>query len=111
MEVLQEEELKEMKKQQENFKQMMDNDNAEIKKMEEQERKRLETYEAKKGMEKGRRNNRKNAHEKLVCRTISKKFLRDVKPNSFVFLKDLSFFRDDFREVTMYQDVIPWMME
>lgn len=48
MEVLQEEELKEMKKQQENFKQMMDNDNAEIKKMEEQERKRLETYEAKK---------------------------------------------------------------
>lgn len=109
MEVLQEEELKEMKKQQENFKQMMENDNAEIRKMEEQERKRLETHEAKKGMEKGRRNNRKNAHEKLVCRTIAKKFLRDVKPNSFVLLKDLSFFRDDFREVTMYQDVLPWM--
>jgi CHASE3 domain sensor protein len=52
MEVLQEEEIKEMKKQQDNFKTMMDNDNSEIKKMEEQERKRMEAYETKKSVEK-----------------------------------------------------------
>jgi hypothetical protein len=45
---------------------------------------------------------RQAAHEKLVCRTISKKYLRDVKVNSYVLLKDLAFFRDDFREVTMF---------
>jgi hypothetical protein len=89
----------------------MENDNAEIKKMEDQERKRLEAYEAKKNLEKSKRNARKNAHEKLVCRTIAKKYLRDVKPNALVMLKDLAFIRDEFREQTMYQDVLPWMMQ
>ena len=39
-----------MRKQQDNYKSMMDNDNNEIKRMEEQERKRLEAYEAKKAI-------------------------------------------------------------
>lgn len=110
MEVLQEEEIKEMLKQQNNFKAMMDNDNAEIKKMEDQERKRLEAYEAKKNIEKQRKKTRQAAHEKIVCRTIAKKYLRDVKVNSYVMLRDLAFFRDDFREVTMFQDVMPWIL-
>lgn len=88
----------------------MENDNAEIKKMEDQERKRLEAYEAKKNLERSKRNARKVAHEKLVCRTIAKKYLRDVKPNALVLLKDLAFIRDEFKEQTMYQDVLPWMM-
>lgn len=91
-----------MHRQQENFKTMMSNDNAEIKKMEEAEKKRLEAHEAKKNIERNRKNARKLAHEKVVCRSIAKQFLRDVKPNSFVLLKDLSFFRDNFKEVTMY---------
>lgn len=111
MEILQEEELKEMHKQQVNFINMMENDNAEIKKMEDQERKRLEAYEAKKNIEKSKRNARKVAHEKVVCRQIAKKYLRDVKPNAYVLLKDLSFIRDEFREVTMHQDVLPWMLQ
>lgn len=110
MEVLQEEEIKEMLKQQSNFKTMMENDNAEIRKMEEQERKRLEAYEAKKSIEKQRKKTRQAAHEKIVCRNIAKMYLRDVKANSYVMLKDLAFFRDDFREVTMFQDVMPWIM-
>lgn len=100
-----------MQKQQVNFVNMMENDNAEIKKMEDQERKRLEAYEARKNLEKSKRNARKVAHEKLVCRTIAKKYLRDVKPNALVLLKDLAFIRDNFREQTMYQDVLPWMMQ
>lgn len=72
MEVLQEEELKEMRKQQDNFKSMMDNDNNEIKRMEEQERKRVEAYEAKKSIEKQRKKTRQAAHEKIVCRNIAK---------------------------------------
>ena len=102
MEVLQEEEIKEMQRQQENFKTMMNNDDAETKKMEEAERKRLEAYEAKKNIERNRKKARIKAHEKLVCRNIAKSYLRDVKPNGFVYLKDIRFFRDNFREVTMY---------
>lgn len=99
-----------MRKQQDNYKSMMDNDNNEIKRMEEQERKRLEAYEAKKAIEKTRKKTRQSAHEKLVCRNIAKQYLRDVKVNSYVMLKDLSFFRDNFKEVTMFQDVMPWIM-
>jgi hypothetical protein len=90
---------------------MMNNDDAETKKMEEAERKRLEAYEAKKNIERNRKKARIKAHEKLVCRNIAKSYLRDVKPNGFVYLKDISFFRDNFREVTMYQDVMPWIMQ
>jgi len=91
IEVLQEEELKEMQKQQVNFMNMTENDNADIKKMEDQERKRLEAYEAKKNLEKSKRNAKKVAHEKLVCRTVAKSYLKDVKPNALVLLKDLAF--------------------
>ena len=45
-----------------------------------------------------RRNARKVAHEKLVSRTIAKAYLRDIKPSAFVFLKDICFIRDDFKE-------------
>ena len=87
----------------------MDNDKSEIEKMEEQEQKRLEAYENKKNLEMNRRNTRKVAHEKLVSRTIAKAYLRDIKPSAFVFLKDICFIRDDFKEETMHQDVIPWL--
>jgi len=92
MEVLQEEEIREMKHQQDNFHKMTVNDNAEIKKMEDLEKKRLDAHEAKKNIERARKNARRQAHEKIVCRTIAKQYLRDVKPNSYVLLKDLCFF-------------------
>ena len=71
----------------------------------------MEAYEAKKNIEKSRRNAKKAAHEKIVCRTIAKSYLRDVKPNLFVFLKDINFIKDEFKQVTMYQDVLPWLMQ
>ena len=71
---------------------MTANDHAEIKKMEDLERKRLEAYEAKKNIERARKNARKQAHEKIVARTIAKQYMRDIKPNSYVLLKDLCFF-------------------
>lgn len=90
---------------------MTENDNADIKKMEDQERKRLEAYEAKKSLEKSKRNARKVAHEKLVCRTVAKSYLKDIKPNALVLLKDLAFISDQFKQETMHLDVMPWLMQ
>jgi hypothetical protein len=111
MEVLQEEEIREMQRQQDNYKTMMNNDGQETKRMEEAERKRMEAHEAKKNIERNRKKAKKAAHEKVVCRSMAKNYLRDVKNNTYVLLKDLSFVRDDFREVKMYQNVMPWLMQ
>ena len=55
MEVLQEEELKEMKRQQENFTTLRVNEEKDIKKMEEAEQQRLDAFQAKKALEKSRK--------------------------------------------------------
>lgn len=28
-----------------------------------------------------------------------------------MFLKDINFIKDEFKQVTMYQDVLPWLMQ
>ena len=101
MEVLQEEELAEMHRQQVNFHNLITSEKDEIQKMEEAEKKRLEAYEAKKNLERNRRAARKIAHEKVVCRTIAKSYTRDLRSNAYVLLKDVGFFQDEFKEVTM----------
>ena len=62
MEVLQEEEIFEMKRQQTNFQNLQGTENDEIRKMEELEEKKLAAYEAKKSLEKSRRDAKKIAH-------------------------------------------------
>ena len=72
MEVLQEEELAEMVRQQESFAKMRANEKDEIGKMEEAERKRLEAHKSKKASERARREAKKVAHKKVISRMLSK---------------------------------------
>lgn len=109
MEVLQEEEIFEMKRQQTNFQNLQETENDEIRKMEELEEKKLAAYEAKKSLEKSRRDAKKIAHQKVVCRALSKQFNRDIKLKSFVYLKDVGYFSDRFKEQILDQDVMPWL--
>jgi len=83
MEVLEEEELDEMKRQQEQFAQLQDHEDKEIRKMEEAESKRLEDFQAKKKLERNRKAARKGAHEKVVSRQLSKQYLQNIKENSY----------------------------
>ena len=96
MEVLQEEELSEMKRQQEAFAKMRANEESEIKKMEEAEEKRLEAYTAKKSLEQNRREAKKIAHKKVVSRILSKNYMSAIKFNAFSGLRDVGMFRDRF---------------
>ena len=77
--------------------------------MEELEEKKLAAYEAKKSLEKSRREAKKIAHQKVVCRALSKQFNRDLKTKSFVYLRDVGYFSDRFKEQILDQDVMPWL--
>ena len=110
MEVLQEEELTEMKRQQESFAKMRNNDAEEVRKMEEAEEKRREAHMAKKSLERSRREAKKIAHKKVVSRVLSKTFMRDMKVNAFTLLRDVGMFRDRFNQDVLEADVLPWLM-
>ena len=79
--------------------------------MEELEEKKLAAYEAKKSLEKSRREAKKVAHQKVVCRAVAKQFNRDLKVNTFVLLKDVGYFSDRFREQVLDGDVMPWIFD
>jgi len=98
LEVLQEEELAEMRRQQETFSGMRKNEEAEIKKMEEAEAKRLDAHIAKKSLERSRREAKKIAHKKVVSRVLGKSFLSHLKVNAFTLLRDVGYFRDRFSQ-------------
>lgn len=63
---------------------MDENERREIEDMEEMERKRLEDFEAKKKLEFSRKEQKRSAHKKIVCRGIAKNFLQNIKMNSYV---------------------------
>ena len=78
--------------------------------MEEAEEKRREAHMAKKSLERSRREAKKIAHKKVVSRVLSKMFLRDMKVNSFTFLRDVGMFRDRFHQNVLEADVMPCLI-
>ena len=90
---------------------IQESENDEIKKMEELEEKKLQAYEAKKSLEKSRREAKKVSHQKVVSRVFAKQFNRDLKVNTFILLKDVGYFGDRFKEQVMEGDVIPWICD
>jgi len=64
--------------------------------MEDAESKRLEAYNAKKSLERSRREAKKIAHKKVVSRVLGKDFMSHIKKNALTFLRDVGYFRDRF---------------
>ena len=75
---------------------MRNNEESEIRKMEEAEEKRLEAYNAKKALEQNRREAKKIAHKKVVSRILSKSYMSQIKFNALSLLRDVGMFRDRF---------------
>ena len=88
---------------------MRRNEETEIKKMEEAEEKRLEAYQAKKSLERSRREAKKVAHKKVVSRVLGKQFLKNAKVNALTYLRDVGHFTDRFQQDVMEADVMPWL--
>ena len=49
---------------------------------------------AKKALEKSRREAKKRSHQQLVSRVLSKQFLKGLKVNTFILLRDVGYFQD-----------------
>ena len=109
MEVLQEQELAEMRQQQANFANLRKTEDEEIRRMEEAEQARLDAYLAKKQLERSRRDAKKRSHEHIVSRMTAKTFLKDIKVNAFTMLRDVGYFCDTFKTDVLELDVMPWL--
>lgn len=72
MEVLEEEELAEMKRKQAQLENLNKLEQADVQRMEEEEAYRLKTHEAKKNLQRQKKIAQRQAHEKIVSRTLSK---------------------------------------
>lgn len=111
MEVLEEEELAEMKRKQAQLENLNKLESADIKRLEEEEAFRLKTHEAKKNLQRQKRATQKLAHEKMVSRTVAKLYTKNLKANTYRQLADVGFFFNKFTEVTLKTDVLPWLFK
>ena len=71
----------------------------------------MDAYEAKKSLEKSRREAKKVAHQKVVSRSVAKQFNSNLKVNTLVLLKDLGYFSDRFQQEVLDEAVMPWLFE
>lgn len=111
MEVLEEEELAEMKRKQAQLDNLNKLEQADVQRMEEEEAYRLKTHEAKKNLQRQKKIAQRQAHEKIVSRTLSKQYTSGLRQNVVNQLFDIGFFYNRFNEVTLKTNVIPWILD
>ena len=96
MEVLEEEELREMKEQQDHYKRMVAAEVTDISRMENNEAKKLADFEKMKANALEKKKQKNLAHKKVVARQISKNFLAGIRENAFSHLKAVGHYTDNF---------------
>ena len=111
MEVLEEEELREMQEQQNHFERLEFSEQSDIKRMEEQEKKRLEDFAKLKSNMREKKKNKLLAHRKIVTRVVAKDYLGGLRENVYQRLADVGFFTNNFRINVLDNDVVPWLHE
>ena len=111
MEVLEEEELREMREQQDYFKKMLSSEKTDIQRMEQHEAKRQAEFEKMKTQMKEKKRNRVYAHKKVVSRVFAKNYLANLRENTFKHLKDVGFYTDKFKVQVLDMNVVPWLYE
>lgn len=109
MEVLEEEELREMKETQDHQIRMTNADAQDIERMENNEIKKLKDFEKLKNQMKEKKKNRVLAHKKVAARVISKNYMARLKENTYSRLKSVGFYTDQFTVEVLDKDVVPWL--
>jgi len=101
MEVMEEEELSNMRAHQEHFEQVRNAELAEVQRLEEAEKRRFEEKERRVAQEKERVQREAQVSEKVAARTFTKGFLSELKSSVVANLQDTGFFYDPLeREIT-----------
>ena len=90
---------------------MLSAEQADIKRMEETEAKRLADFEKQKTNAREKKKNKQHAHRKVVARTIAKSYLSNLRENTFRKLKDVGFYTNTFKIDILDNDIVPWLHE
>lgn len=109
MEVLEEEELREMKEQQDHYNRMLQAEHTDITRMENNEMKKLQDFEKLKSNMREKRKNKQLAHRKVVSRSIAKSYVGGLRERAFEKLTDVGFFVNKFSVEILDHDVVPWL--
>jgi len=109
MEVLEEEELKEMREQQDHFKRIQAAELGDIERMEQNEQKRLADFVKLKNNMREKKKNKQLAHRKIVTRVVAKNYLSSLRENTYRYLSDVGFFTNQFKVNVLDHDVVPWL--
>lgn len=110
MEVMEEEELQNMRAHQEHFEQMRNAELAETQRLEEGEKRRSEEKARRVQQEKERVAREHQVTEKVAARTFSKGFLAELKSSVVANLSDAGFFYDPL-EAEVTNTFMPWLMD
>lgn len=109
IEVMEEEELANMRAHQEQFIQMRAAEIAEAQRMEEAERRRFEEKERRANQERERLQSEQKLSEKIAARSHARSYVSDVLASTFASLQDEGFFYDPLtREIN--EIFVPWLM-
>jgi hypothetical protein len=90
---------------------MLQGEETDIQRMEQNERKRLDDFEKLKITMREKKKNKQLAHRKIVSRQIAKNYLNGIKGNAIRKLKDMGYFADQFQVEILDGDVVPWLYE
>lgn len=110
MEVMEEEELANMRAHQEHFEQIRNAELAETQRLEEGEKRRAEEKARRVQQEKERVQREQQVTEKVAARTFTKGFLSELKSSVVANLQDVGFFYDPL-EAEVTNTFMPWLME
>ncbi|XP_031717683.1 radial spoke head protein 3 homolog [Anarrhichthys ocellatus] len=109
-EVMEEEELACLRAQQRAFKELRNNELAEVLRLQEQERRRSEEKERRIAHQKEVLKKEKEVAEKIAARACSKQYLSDLLPAVFTSLRGHGYFYDPV-EKDIETNFIPWLMD
>jgi len=110
MEVMEEEELQNMRAHQEHFEQMRNAELAETQRLEEGEKRRAEEKARRVAQEKERVAREQEVTQKVAARTFTKGFLSELKNSVVANLQDAGFFYDPL-EAEVTNTFMPWLMD
>lgn len=110
MEVMEEEELANMRAHQEHFEQIRNAELAETQRLEEAEKRRFEEKERRVEQERERVEREQQVTEKVAARTFTKGFLSDLQSSVVENLKESGFFFDPL-EAEVKDTFVPWLLD
>lgn len=111
MEVLEEEELRVMKNQQQHFTDLNKTEAGDASRMEQLEARKLQEFERRKQLERERKKNKIAAHRKICSRSIAKGYISNLKSSAVGYLHDVGYFNDTFKVEVLEQNVMPWLYQ